>query len=534
MPIWTRAFAASLADRRKSCAKLSVASYLLDFVNQFTTIETFKAKALTHPQILLNKRQNMERGITSYSAYIPRLRIERAAIAAAHSWAFPSQRGKGARALANWDEDTITMGVEAARGAKLDGISAIAFASTTPPYADLQNATLVAAAIGLTNNVASSDASGSLRAGTSALLNALESNRTGDALIVASDARRAKPGSAQELAYGAGAVAMTVGTENVIARLIGHASRSIPFVDHYRTTGEPYDYFWEERWIRDEGYGKILPPAIKAALAETNLQPSDIKYFCLPATMKGIAAAVAKKSGIAAEAVEDDLSENCGDTGAAHGLMMLAATLEKAKPGERIMVMTFGAGCDVLVFEATDAIASYASSSPVSGQVAHGVAEPHYTKLLSFHGELNLDWGMRGEFNEKIAQTQAYRASDQLATFTAGKCPDCGAVQFPQLAKCVNCGSLAELSPHSLVNEGAAIASFTGDWLQFTPSPPLYFGLVNFNNGARVMMEFADVDPALLGVGTPLRMVYRIKSIDNDRHNSRYFWKAVPMAPAGE
>lgn len=476
----------------------------------------------------------MERGITSYGAYIPRLRIDRAAIAAAQSWAFPSQRGKGARALANWDEDTITLGVEAARGVSLDGVSAICFASTTPPYADLQNATLVATAIGLPNDVASSDASGSLRAGTSALLGALQSNRAGETLIVASDARRAKPGSAQEMAYGAGAVAMTVGDANIIARLVGYANRTIPFVDHYRATGERYDYSWEERWIRDEGYGKILPPAIKSALAETTLQAGDVDYFCLPVTMKGVAAAIAKKSGIKPEAVCDDLADNCGDTGTAHSLMMLAATLEKAKPGERIMVVTFGAGCDVLVFEATDAIASYVPAYPVSGQVARGVVEPHYTKLLSFHGEIALDWGMRGEFNEKIAQTQAYRESDQLATFTAGKCPDCGAVQFPQLAKCVNCGSLSALTPLSLANESASVASFTGDWLQYTPAPPLYFGLVNFANGARVMMEYVDVDPSILKVGTPLRMVYRIKSIDNDRHNCRYFWKAVPMAPADE
>lgn len=405
----------------------------------------------------------MERGITSHGAYIPRLRIDRAAIAAAHKWAFPSLRGKGARALANWDEDTITMGVEAARSVSLDGVGSICFASTTPPYADLQNATLVASAIGLSNDVASTDSSGSLRAGTSALLNALQSNRAGDALIIASDSRRARPGSAQEMAYGAGGIAITVGGENVIARLIGHASRTIPFVDHYRTTGEPYDYFWEERWIRDEGYGKILPPAIKAALGETNLQPDDIDHFCMPTTMKGVAAAVAKKAGIKAEALGDDLADNCGDTGTAHGLMMLAAALEKAKPGERIMVVSFGAGCDVLLFEATDAIANYTPSHPVSGQIARGVSEPHYTKILSFHGEINLDWGMRGEFNEKIAQTQAYRESDQLATFTAGKCPDCGTVQFPQLAKCVNCGSLAELTPRSLANETASVASFAAD-----------------------------------------------------------------------
>jgi 3-hydroxy-3-methylglutaryl CoA synthase/uncharacterized OB-fold protein len=476
----------------------------------------------------------MDRGITSYSAYIPRLRIDRTAIAAAHSWAFPSMRGIGARALANWDEDPITMAVEAARGVDRSAVTSIAFASTTAPYADLQNASLVAAAIGLADGVASSDSAGSLRAGTSALLAALQSNREGDAIIVASDARRAKPGSAQEMAYGAGAAAMTVGCDNVIARLVGQASRTVPFVDHYRANGEPYDYGWEERWIREEGYGKIVPPAIKAALSATNLQASDIDHFCLPATMNGVAAAVAKKAGVRAEALSDDLAANCGDTGTAHGLMMLAAALEKAKPGERILLITFGAGCDVLLFEATDAIAKYTSKSPVSAQIARGVIEPHYTKLLSFHGEIQLDWGMRGEFNEKIAQTQAWREADQLATFTAGKCGHCGTVQFPQLAKCLGCGSLDPLSPAPLADEPASVASFTGDWLQYSPAPPLYFGLVNFANGARVLMEYVDVDPALLKVGAPLNMVYRIKSIDNERHNSRYFWKAVPLAPASD
>jgi uncharacterized OB-fold protein len=102
------------------------------------------------------------------------------------------------------------------------------------------------------------------------------------------------------------------------------------------------------------------------------------------------------------------------------------------------------------------------------------------------------------------------------------------------LAKCLGCGSHAPLKNVSLRDVDASVASFTADWLQFTPSPPLYFGLVNFENGARVLMEYVDVDPALLKVGAPLQMVYRIKSIDNDRHNSRYFWKAVPVAPTGD
>lgn len=474
------------------------------------------------------------KGITGFGAYVPMLRIDRAAIAAANAWAFPAVKGKGARALANWDEDAVTMAVEAARGLDLAGTASLSLASTTPPFADLQNATLVAAALGLPSDIRTLDAGGSLRAGTSSLLSALESNADGDAIVTAADARLAKPGSAQELSYGAGAVALKIGTANVIARLAGAASQAVPFVDHFRATGARFDYYWEDRWVRDEGYAKIVPVAIKAALAQAGAEPGDVTTFCMPALLGGIGAVIAKKTGIPAEAVADTLAARCGDTGAAHGLLMLAAALETAKPGDRILVVTFGAGCDALLFEATDAIADYTPARPVSAAIAGGRIEPHYTKLLSFHGNLDLDWGMRAEGSDKIPLTQQYRAREQLATFSAGECPDCGAVQFPQLAACVNCGSFAPLGQRPLIDEPARVATYTADWLQYYPSPPLYFGLVQFDNGARVMMEIVDVDrDQPLDVGTPLRMVYRIKTRDDERGINRYFWKAAPVAPQG-
>ena len=476
-----------------------------------------------------------KRGITSFGAYIPNLRIERSAIAEAHSWSFPDlkARSKGVRALANWDEDTITMGVEAARRATLGNIGDLVFASTTPPFADLQSATLVSSALGLANTVMTSDNGGSLRAGTSALLNALRSTASAPTLVVASDARQAKAGSAQELQYGAGAVALTVGCDNVIANLIGSANRSDAFIDHFRATGQKHDYYWEERWIRDEGYGKIVPAAIAAALADAGVPASEVKHFCLPGTLSGIAASMAKLAGINAEAVVDNLHARCGDTGAAHALLMLASALERAQPGEVIVVASFGTGCDVLVFQATEALASYRPSHSLAATYAGGRAEPHYTKLLSFQGLLELDWGMRAEGSEKIALTQQYRAREQLSHFVAGQCPSCATVQFPQLASCVNCGSFEKLSPVSLVGQPAKVASYTADWLQYSPSPPLYFGLVQFDNGARVLMEMVDVDPAQLDVGTPVEMVFRIKSKDKERNNVRYFWKATPITARG-
>jgi len=477
-----------------------------------------------------------ETGIKSYAAYVPRLRMDRAAVAAAHAWALPSLRGhaKGERSFCSWDEDSITLSVEAVRaclkGMKSTGVAALTCASTTPVFADLQNSALIAVAAGLDGRSLSGlDASGSLRAGTSALMRALEAGGAADRLVVAADDRHARPGSVQEMQYGSGSCALAVGAGEVIARYLGGASSLSPFVDHFRAEGQKYDYQWEERWIRDEGYLKIVPELCKGLLARAGLTSSAIDFFCLPATISGIAPAVGKQLQLKPEAVVDNLAARCGDTGAAHPLLMLAAALESAKPGQRILAVGFGAGCDALLFEATPSIAAYRSASPVSATLARGVTDKNYTKLLSFGGEIELDWGMRSETDQKTALTQLYRARDQVIAFQGGKCAGCGAIQFPRLPACVRCGSTAPMAAAPLANEPAKVATFTADWLMFYPSPPLYVGLVQFDNGARVLMEMVDVDPTHFEVGTPLRMVFRVKEQDSLRHYSRYFWKAAPL-----
>jgi len=474
-------------------------------------------------------------GIKSFAAYVPRLRMDRASIAAAHAWALPSLKGlgKGERSFGAWDEDSITMGVEALRpclrSAAREGIGALTFATTTPVFSDLQNATLVAAAAGLAGDLSTLDASGSLRAGTSALVRALESSRSTDSLVVAADDRHARPGSVQEMQYGAGSAAFRIGTGDVIARYLGSASTATQFVDHFRAEGQKYDYQWEERWIRDEGYLKIVPETVERLFKSAGVQPSGIDRFCLPATISGVAAAVAKRLKLKPEAIVDALGARCGDTGAAHPLVMLAAALEGAKPGEKILLIGFGAGCDALLFETTETIARYTPGSSVSATIARGVTESSYGKFLSFGGELALDWGMRSETDPKTALTQLYRSRDQVVAFIGGQCTECKAIQFPRMPACVRCGSTAPTRDVPLADEPARVATFTADWLMFYPAPPLYVGLVQFDNGARVLMEMVDVDPASFDVGTRLRMVYRVKEKDDLRHYNRYFWKAAPV-----
>lgn len=475
-------------------------------------------------------------GITAYGVYIPSRRLERAAIAEAHAWALPSLRGlaKGRRSYCDWDEDTITLAVEAARGclANRGGtpLGSLTLASTTHVFADLQNASFVAGALRL-QSLSTQDAGGSLRAGTSALIRAFQAAPAtpGASLVVAADNRKARPGSAQEMQFGAGSIAMTVAPDEGIARFLGSESDAAQFVDHFRAEGEAFDYAWEDRWVRDEGYSKIVPGVVGRLLQRLHLEASEIAHFCLASPLRGLSAAVAKRLGLPAESVVDNLVLECGDTGTAHPLIMLAAALERARPGDRILVIGFGAGCDALLLQATDRLPDFQASATVASALANGRPDGHYLRLLSFAGELQMEWGMRAENDSKTALSQQYRASEQLSGFVGGKCGACGAVQFPVLATCVNCGGMGGMEPVPLADEPARVATFTADWLQYYPSPPMYFGLVQFDNGARVLMEMVDVDPDVLTVGSKLRMVFRVKEIDRLRHYRRYFWKAAPI-----
>ena len=211
-------------------------------------------------------------GIVAYGAYVPRLRLQRQAVYDANKWFAAGLRGlaKGERSMANWDEDSITMAVEASRDCltshKPEDVRSLYFASTTHPFKDRQNAGVIGTALSIEQNLLASDVGGSLKAGTSALIAGLNASKNGGgpALVAAADKRMARVASSGEMNYGDGAAALLCGTENVIAKLVGHHSVSMDFVDHFRGDETDFDYGWEERWIRDEGYSKIVPPAIKA------------------------------------------------------------------------------------------------------------------------------------------------------------------------------------------------------------------------------------------------------------------------------
>jgi 3-hydroxy-3-methylglutaryl CoA synthase len=476
-------------------------------------------------------------GILSLGAYVPRARMQRKAVAAANGWFNAGLKGlaKGERAICNWDEDTITMAVEAARDCLHDvdrtSLEAVVLASTTHPFDDRQNATVVATALHLPSAIRTSDAAGSLRAATGALIAALEGrDRT---LVIGADARRAKAGSTQEMQYGDGAAAFVVGEGRPLARLLGAHTESVDFVHQYRMHDRDTDYGWEERWIRDEGYLKIVPRAVKAVLERCGVEPARIAHFCLPGTLSRVQAGVARKCGLPETAVRDPMGATVGDTGAAHPLLMLAAALEAAKPGELILVAGFGEGVDALLLEAGPAVADAAPAGRrgVAGAVAHRREESNYLRWLSFTGMIELERGMRAEVDKATAMTVLYRNRDMIEGLVGGKCRACGTVQYPRQRYCVNpgCNALDSQDDYVFAERTGKVMSYTADSLTYSPDPPTYFGMVQVDGGGRMLMDFTEIDPASMDVGLPVRMVFRIKDADSNRGFVRYFWKAAPV-----
>lgn len=479
-------------------------------------------------------------GITGFGCYIPRRRLQRQSIVESNSWFDPNLKalGKGERSIANWDEDSLTMGLEASRRCLGDAASleSLYFASTTAPYSERLNAGILVKALNLPSEQRAIDITSCQRSGTSALIDAMKALPEGSAknsMVIASDKRRARCASVQELRFGDGAAAIRVGYDNPLARFLGSASSTVDFTDHFRGEHDKFDYYWEDRWVRDEGYMKLVAPVLSKALQESQISAEDITHFVLPCPYPRIADKIAKKVGLSASKVVDNLAGQVGDTGTPHGFLMLGDALEQAQPGDKILMGVLSSGVDALVFEVTDHIHQMPKDGGLRSALAHGQKDTNYMRWLAFNDMITLEKGMRAEKDHRTALTVNYRNQDLILGLVGGRCTHCGTAQFPKARICVNpeCGKMDSQGDYSFASRSAEILSWSADHLTYTPDPPHHYGMITFKDGGRFMAEFTDVDPGTIDAGTAMNMVFRIKAKDEQRGFTRYFWKATPTQP---
>src|SRR5262249_23388573 len=302
-------------------------------------------------------------GLSSVAGYVPRYRLSGNRLA--QVW---GGGGGGERAVANYDEDALTMATEAALDA-LAGrdrirVGACFFASTSAPYAEKSNATVLATAVDLPVSIVTADVTGALRSGTTALRLALDTVAAGsarEALVAAGDMRPVAPGGELEALLGDGAGAALVGSEDVIAAFAGAFTVSHEFTDVWRTDGERYiTALPDAAFVKAHGLDQHIPEAVAGLLAKTGRKQEDVSKLVLYGPDARTHGALVRQLGFPETAVpRESVIGKAGNTGAASCLLGLAAALDEARPHDQILVVSYGNGAEALLFEATDAVAGY-------------------------------------------------------------------------------------------------------------------------------------------------------------------------------
>jgi hydroxymethylglutaryl-CoA synthase len=457
-------------------------------------------------------------GITRYGSYLPYNRLQRAALGA----------GKGERTVASYDEDSVSMGVEAARDV-VRGAPApdtLIFATTSPPYAEKLNAATIAAALDLPRTTRSLELGTSTRMGLGALLAGADAAAAGGrALVIASDVVIGAPGGARESGSGDGAVAFLTGPDaDAIARFIGRASATTEILDVWRLPSDPFAKQWEERFGA-ETLGPIAVDVATRALKSAGIGPADLKTVVLDGTNARAMTAIPEALRLKPDQLADPLLGAVGRTGAAHAGLVLARALDRASAGDRILVVVGGDGCDAVVLEVTAKLEGARPLHPVDRWLGSKRNDLPYNTYLKWRGILPFEPPRRPE-PERPAAPPMRRADHWKYAFFGSRCEACGTGHLPPQRVCVKCAAVDRMKEERFADTGCKVATYTLDHLAYTLQPPVVAAIVDFAGGGRLSCELTDVDPKEVKIGNELEMTFRRLYTGQGVHN--YFWKARP------
>jgi hydroxymethylglutaryl-CoA synthase len=328
----------------------------------------------------------MGAGIVAYAVYIPRNRISAGEYR--KSWGSFAAPGVKEKAVPAYDEDAITMAVEAGRTllekevVKIEDVNLIYLASTSTPYVEKSGAVTVAAALGLSGSFRMADFGGSLRAGTAALLAALDWAEANDgyALVVASDCPRARPDSGIEHGLGAGAIAMLVGKNNVVAEVDGFFGFSQDDLGiRFRPSGEE---FIQDLEIRNQTFVEEVKASVKGLLDDLGLEPKDIAHLVVQQPNARSPIQAGGKLKFDKEQLKySSTAAQIGDTATASVFISMAQALDEADAGQRLVIVSCGSGSDAVSLTVKDDIKKLNRVPSVNDLIADKVEVDYITYL---------------------------------------------------------------------------------------------------------------------------------------------------------
>jgi 3-hydroxy-3-methylglutaryl CoA synthase/uncharacterized OB-fold protein len=424
-------------------------------------------------------------------------------------------RGKAERAVAGSDEDSVTMAVAAAadclRGVDRAAVTALLFASTTAPYAEKQAAALVARALDLRPEIRTVDFGGSLRAGMSALAAALDLARgDGNArvLVIASDCRRAAPGSPIEPQLGDAAVAFLIG-DGGFATVEAHHALAEEILDTWRRDGAQAIERWEERFVTEQNR-HTLTQVVAGLCARIGHAPGDFDRLVLDGPDARAHADAVRALKVAPERAQAPLYDSIGHAGAAFALLGLAAALEDARAGERILCAAVGDGAEAIALR----VSTRQDGSGLAHKLLRRRVVPRPIAALP-------------PVAGGISATVHHRDRDSDLALCAQSCRRCGTLQFPTQRVCCHCYAKDEFVRVRLSDRRGKLVTYTLDWFHPSAEPPTIAGVVEIEGGCRLYLMMADAKPEEARCDLPVELVFRKAHDAGGKPN--YFWKCTPI-----
>ena len=345
-------------------------------------------------------------GIVGYGAYVPRHRIKVEEIAKIWGADAPSyKRGLALeeKSVPAPDQDTITLAVEASRNAlkraNIDpqAIGAVYVGSESHPYAVKPSGTVLAEAINATPECHSADFEFACKAGSEAMficLGLVESGYVSYGLSVGADTSQGAPGDALEYSASAGAAAFIMGKDNLIAEAKYTFSYMSDTPDFWRREHQFYPRH-ASRFTGEPAYFKHITGAAKGILDKAGMKPSDFAYAVFHQPNGKFPVKVGKMLGFELEQIQTGLlCPKLGNTYSGSSPMGLTAVLDEAKPGDDVLMVSYGSGSgsDAFIWHITEKIEEVRDAAPKTwDMLKNNIKYVDYGTYAKFRGKIILN-----------------------------------------------------------------------------------------------------------------------------------------------
>lgn len=465
----------------------------------------------------------MTGSVLGYGVYIPRYRIKREDIAKA--WA---SSARGENCIAHVNEDAVTMAIEAAQnalahaGVKASDVDAIYLGTESAPNVEQSAVGIVGATLGTRADVDMVDFGASPRSSIAALkscLDAVVAGRIKTGLVVGSDSRAVAPGSDLELNSGAAAVAFLVGQRDGVASIEETYTYSTEFRDSWRSNKDDYVRIFEPRYTREYGYSHHTAEAVKGLLSKTGMTAAGFQHAVLQQSDDRSPRAVARSLGLVAKQTElGFLFPGVGDTGASSLLLGLAAVLDKAKPGEKVLGVSYGSGAsDALVVGVREGIEERRSHGKAVDQYCASREYIDYTTYLKRRGIVKEDV-TPARMGLPPMSPLVTREMRELLRLIGARCHGCGYINYPPSERkiCIRCGG-TKFEQVVLARRGKihtyCISYYLPPGFDESPLPVI---IADLEDGSRHRALGTEMKPDDVKIDTTVELVVRRLAIEDN------------------